>query len=193
MAKAKAKAKAVPPALAEIETLTRGYAAERDTLGALVRQLQEARAEQDARFMPAIREAVDAATNARETLRVAIEGRPDLFARPKTLVIEGIRIGLEKARGKIDIPDEAGTIKLIRRHLPDQEELLIKVTEKPKKTALGALPVAMLKKLGVHVAEAGDAVVIKPTQDEIEKLVKKLLASDDPSEAATDGDDCSEE
>ena len=61
MAKAKAKAKAVPPALAEIETLTRGYAAERDTLGALVRQLQEARAEQDARFMPAIREAISMA------------------------------------------------------------------------------------------------------------------------------------
>ena len=66
-------------------------------------------------------------------------------------------------------------MQLIKKHLPDQAELLIDVVETPAKNAIAMLPVTDLKRIGANVKAAGDQVVIKPADGAIDKLVKALV------------------
>uniref|UniRef100_UPI00248EC44C hypothetical protein n=1 Tax=Thalassobaculum salexigens TaxID=455360 RepID=UPI00248EC44C len=69
----------------------------------------------------------------------------------------------------------AKVVELIIKHLPEQTESLIKVTETPVKSALANLPTADLKRIGVTVTQTGDQVYIAPTDSEIDKLVDALV------------------
>ena len=167
--------------LAEIEALTRRYASARTVLRGRMDGLQ---AEVDAarrRRLPGIRKAVAAAAAARDALQAAISGHPDAFVRPRTLVVEGVRIGFVKQKGRLVFADRERVVALIRRHFPEQAEVLVKVTEAPVRAALARLPASDLKRLGVSVEETGDAVVIKPTDSETDKLVAALLDDADRS------------
>ena len=64
-----------------------------------------------------------------EALRDAIEARPDLFASPRTRVVEGIKFGLRKPRGSVTIRDEARAIKRLREKWPERAEALVNVKE----------------------------------------------------------------
>lgn len=162
--------------LAEIEQHTRRYADARAVLAARVQALQDDIEQAKRRKLPGIKKAVAAAAEARDRLQAAIEESPELFQRPRTLVIAGIRVGYTKGAGRLRFDDPARVVALIRRHYPEQAEALIKVTETPIRKALGNLSVAELKRIGVTVEETGDAVVIKPTDSEVDKLVNALLA-----------------
>ena len=111
----------------------------------------------------------------RDRLKVAIESAPELFVKPRTLVIAGVRIGIQKGKGQIVYGDADQVVKLIRKHFPEQADALIAVKETPVKKALANLSVAELKRIGVTVEETGDQVVIKPTDSEVDKLVAALL------------------
>jgi hypothetical protein len=63
----------------------------------------------------------------------------------------------------------------IKKHLPEQADVLIKLKETPVKDALAQLSAAELKKLGVTVSEAGDQVVVKPVDSEVDKMVDALM------------------
>jgi hypothetical protein len=132
-----------------------------------------------------------------DALTEAVEANPDLFVKPKTLVLSDIKVGYAKQPGKITIADAVKTIGLIRALMPEHAPVLIKTTERPIKKALNALPAAMLRKLGVTVTDSGEHAVIIPQDSSLEKLVAALLG--DPStsaEASADrstGSDASEE
>ena len=64
---------------------------------------------------------------------------------------------------------------LIKRRFPDHADTLIITTEVPSATGLQDLDAAELRKLGVTVEEAGEQVVVKPVETDVEKLVKLLL------------------
>ena len=105
--------------------------------------------------------------------RKKIEVSKDDFAR------------MAKGKGKICIDDPAMAIKLIRKHFPEQADVLIKTEEKPVAKAIGQLTVPELKRIGGTVEEAGDQVVIKPTDSEVDKLISALIA--DATEEPMDG------
>ena len=63
----------------------------------------------------------------------------------------------------------------IKKHLPEQADVLIRTKEAPVKEALAQLTAAELKKIGVTIEDAGDTVVIKPVDSEVDKLVDALL------------------
>ena len=162
--------------LAEIERLARAYARIRETLKGRVTALQ---AELDAvrrRHLRGVRAGVAAAASARARLHAAVTAAPQAFQSPRTLVIEGIRVGFAKRRGTLVVEDRARVVELIRKHFPEQADIMIKTAETPVKTALARLPAAELKRLGVTVEETTDAVVVKPTDSEVDKAVTALLA-----------------
>lgn len=161
--------------LTEIETLTRAYADARALLAERVQALQEEIEAARRRRLRGIKEAVARAADAHAALKAAIESAPELFQRPRTVTIAGIKVGYQKGRGEIVWEDAAQVVRLIRRHLPEQADSLIKVVETPIKSALAQLSVAELKRIGVTVIETGDQVLIKPTDGEIDKLVDALL------------------
>ena len=168
--------------LTEIEQYTRAYA---DRRGVLAERVQALEAEIEAvkrRRLVGIKKAVAASAEAHDTLAAALLAAPELFVRPRTKVLAGVRVGFAKQKGKLVINDADKTLQLIRRHLAEQAERLIKTTEKPLKTALETLSVAELKRIGVTVLEDGDKLVIKPTDSEVDKLVEALLAEAEQSE-----------
>ena len=161
--------------LAEIEALTRAYRERRDILAGHLEALDYHVQELKRKAMPGIRQAQREASDARARLAAAIEASPHLFQRPRTLVIAGIRVGVEKGKGKIVWDDPQAVVRKIERLLPDQADALIKTTKAPIRKALAALDVGTLKRLGVRVEESGDQVVIRPTDGDIEKLVQALI------------------
>ena len=159
-----------------IELLAAAVAEARGVLAERGQTLQEGLDAAQRRHLPAIRQAVAAAAGDIDRLRAAIEAAPDLFERPRTRVLSGIRCGYMKQRGQVVIADEAKTVARIRELLPaEQAELLIRVRESVHKPAVYDLTAADLKRLGVTIEADSDAVVIKPADGDIDKIVAALL------------------
>ena len=163
--------------LTEIEKLAKEFSDVRKVLRDRVEVLDEGIRALKKRYLPGIRSAVDHAKESQGNLWDAIADSRDLFIKPRTMTLFGIRFGIEKQKGKLEWEKGAvpGIVKLIKKLFPDSWETYVKVEEKPMKKTLATLPSADLKKLSIQVTETGDAVVIKPTDSEVDKLVDALL------------------
>lgn len=171
------------PTLIQIDQITKEYATERTKLSDRIRFLEDEINTLKRKRLPGIKNSVQTVLEKQEDLKAALEESRQLFEKPRTIVFHGVKVGFQKAKGKLSWNDDAQVIKLIKKHLPDQEEILIKKTEKPSKDALLNLSAENLKKIGVSISEAGDVVVIKSTDSEIDKFVEALLKEDDPTSA----------
>jgi len=162
-----------------IEKLTRNYADARERLAETVQSLEDKIEAIKRQYLPGIKIQVGIASQEKAALKAAIEASKELFVKPRPVIISGIKVGLEKGKGKIDWDDNDTVVRLIEKHFSDQAEVLIQTKKKPVKKALANLSAAELKKLGIQVEDTGDQVVIKPTDSQIEKLVDKLLKEKD--------------
>ena len=172
--------------LGEIEKITKGFSEARQQLADRVRALEDEIQTIKRRKLPGIKSAVNSVMAEQAQLKAAVEESRELFVKPRTIIMHGIKIGFQKAKGKISWSDDSQVIKLIKKHLPEQAEVLIKITEKPIKDALMNVPAADLKKIGVTVDEDGDQVVIKSTDSEIDKFVDTLLKEEGLDKAQDD-------
>jgi len=166
--------------LGDIERLTKAFADGRGQLADRVRTLEHEITAIKRRRLQGIKNTVNAVLELQSSLKAALEDSRDLFVKPRTMIFHGVKIGFQKGKGKISWADDAQVVKLIRKHLPDQADVLVKTTEKPVKDALQQLSAADLKRIGVLVEETGDQVVIKSTDSEIDKFVDTLLKEDEP-------------
>jgi hypothetical protein len=164
--------------LQDITQLTKNLRDCRDVLSRRVAALNEQINILQARLLPGIRTAVDAAASEHSLLDAAIDNNRSLFDSPKSIVVHGYRVGLRKGQGGIVIEDPDRTIALIKKHLePGQADLLIETKEKLDLSALNDLPASDLKKIGCQIEATGDVVYIKPTDTAVDKIVKALLKS----------------
>ena len=150
-------------------------ASARGQLAELVQALEEGLNHLKADAMPMIRDSIDRAASAWSALEAEISAHPELFVKPRTVSMHGIKFGFGKGKGGLEIEDAERTCKLIRRHLPDQADVLIATREMPVKDAIAQLPAADLKRIGVNVKDTGDQVVIRPADGDIDKIVKALI------------------
>lgn len=168
-----------PKTLDDIEQLAERYAEDRGAVADQVMALQAAIDQAKRAALPAIRQAVCRASESRDRLQAAIEEGKGLFRRPRTRVFSGIRVGLQKSKGKVQFDDEEKVIARIRAQLPkDQAELLIRTKESVHKPGVYDLTAGDLKRLGIRVTDDCDQVVVKPTDDDVDKLVDALLGDD---------------
>jgi hypothetical protein len=163
--------------ISDIETLAKAYAAEREKLMLAYVALDVELDKLKRARLPGIKRYVAKAAELHAQLAALVADAPDLFVRPRTVIVHGIKIGYEKGKGSVCFDDADQVIKLLRKHMPEQLDALVKVTETPRKTAIAALSVAEAKRIGCTVVNAGDQVVIRPVDSEIDKLVDKLLES----------------
>ncbi len=161
--------------LKEIEKGAKAFADARIILRGCVETLEDELLTAKKRYLPTIRKAVEAAKEREAALKAAIEQAPDLFQKPKTLTLFGIRIGFMKQKGKIEWDDDDLVIRLLKKCYPETWETYVKITQKPIRAALETLPASDLKKIGVEATDSGEAVVIKPVDSEVDKLVDALL------------------
>jgi hypothetical protein len=167
--------------LGEIELLTKDYSESYSKLSDKVRDLNDEIDSAKRKHMRYIKSFAEDALERKSKLSNAIEDSKDLFDKPKSIVIHGMKVGLQKGKGKITVPDEEKTILLIKKNLPDQAEILVKTEEKLVKSALENLSAGDLKKVGLNIVESTDSVIIKPTGSDIDKIVTALL-KEDPKE-----------
>jgi len=171
--------------LSEIEALTKSYSEARAYLTGIITELQAELERVKHPVLPVIRDAVGDVAAAHDALKAALEEAPELFERPKTRTFHRVKVGYRKQAGKVTMADEAKTISLIRKQLPkNQAELLIRVRESVHKPAVYDLTAADLKRLGISIADDTDEVVIKPVDNDVDKLVNALLAEIEKMEAA---------
>ena len=170
--------------LVEIEGLTKKFSDGREILADKVRALEDEIESVKRRHIIGIKHSVATVAERQHALKAALEDSKGLFVKPRTMVLHGIKIGFQKGKGKIEWEDDDQVVKLIRKHFPEQADLLIKIIEKPVKDALQQLTAAELKRLGITVEETGDRVLIKSMNSEIDKFVDALLKDEEPKEDA---------
>lgn len=162
--------------LREIETTTNHYAAKRDELRAIA---SRCKAEMDVireRYRTEIRAAASDAAAAHDELKRLIDEHRSLFAKPRTRLFSGIKVGLRKAPGRVKFADVARTIALIKAKLPDLVNVLLRSKEEPVLEAVKALEPKQLAAIGASLVATGDEIVIDHASDDVDALIDALTA-----------------
>lgn len=174
------------PTIQEIESLTQQYADERARLVERMEVMNAGIAEAKARHMPGIKTQLAEVLSARGALHAAIDESRPLFEKPRTRLIHGIKVGLQKGKGKLVWTNVEKVLSRIKEFYVDEIGVLIQTKETPNKEALARLPAGDLKKLGITVTDTDDAVVIKAVDSEIDKLIEALTDLDEGEVARED-------
>jgi len=162
--------------IAQIDALASDYAKAREVLAERVQHFESEVQAVRNRLLPGIKSAAAGAANTQSFLSAGIICQPELFTKPRTMTLHGIKLGFAKGKGKITWADDDKVVAAIRRHFAqDSADTLIRTVEEPVKDALAQLPAVELRKLGVQVEEAGDHVYIKASDSEVDKLVAAIL------------------
>lgn len=167
-----------------IEKKAQRYARAREELAELIAQMRAEQDEVKRRYMTPIRRTVAKAKERREVLYDDVQFSPELFTRPKSRVLHGIRVGWRKAKGKLSWKDGAKVIQRIRDQMAGEAEPYIRIKEEPDKTQLAKLPASVLKRFGVEVTADQDVPIVEPTDTEVDKIVDALIEDKDLEEAA---------
>lgn len=161
--------------LREIEQHTTDYVHERDKLNAYVRELEDEMERIKRQYIARIRLGVDRTSQRYQALASLIEANKELFDSPRSYTFSGCKVGYRNLSGKTIVEDAETTIRLIKKKLPEQADLLIKVEEKIISKALGNLSTAELKSVACKTTDASDELVIKPVDSALDKYVDALL------------------
>lgn len=153
----------------------------RDTLSGLFLTLQ---AELDVvknGAMPAIKRVARQVAKQHSELLDVIRENPDLFVKPRTYVVEGIKFGLLASQGSLTWDDDDAVCSRIfalasAGVIPaDQVDLLVVVTKKPVATAIKQLTPDVRRRIGVRLEGDGDQPLIKSVDNTIEKAVTSVI------------------
>lgn len=158
--------------LLDIETQAKAYHQAEDELAGKIVEMDKELKAIEVRYLPMIKRRFETAAAAYDTLNAGIAQSPELFLKPKTIVLHGVKCGFGKGKGKVTIENSANTVRLIEKHLSEQADVLIKTTKSPIKTALANLSGAELKKIGVTVEQAGEQVVISLVASVVDKIIQ---------------------
>lgn len=173
-----------PASMADIVTLARTYAArgaEADELAARIRAAARKALSPRMRLLQS-RLAEKAAAG--EALRDAIASRPDLFARPRTQAVDGVKFGLRKQPGAVTVRNEARAIERLRRLLPEHAAACINVKESLDRKALRKLAAGELAQIGVRIDSVADEVTISEPASDCAKLMAALIEDHKRAEGA---------
>ncbi len=159
----------------DIEKQTREFAAAKRQLDDIMAEINTEVEGLKKKYLPRIRTVMNQVTARHGDLYREIAENPGLFTKPRTQVFDGVRVGYTKGKGALQIEDPELTIKLIKKHLAEQADILIRTFEEPAKAAIKKLDEAQQKKIGVAIEGKEDRVVIEETDSQINKILSSLL------------------
>jgi phage host-nuclease inhibitor protein Gam len=126
--------------------------------------------------LPGLKKAIARMRDAHAELQSLVAAARQLFAKPKTRVLHGLKLGWVKQPGRVTIADEDATIARIRKRLPDRFDEFVAVKYSVRKDAVSALPAEELKRLGIAIEADTESPVVKAVDDDVAKLVKALIS-----------------
>jgi len=160
----------------EITELAKTYATARETLRVRMMERESELDEIREKYDAGLWEAAGEAHAAELLLREAIAESRELFEKPRTQVIEGIKCGFRRTNGSLVWGDDTVVVERISELFPDQFDTLVKVSSKPLRKGLEQLSVAELKRLGVTVRPGSDQVVCVAQDGCADAEVDRLIA-----------------
>jgi len=122
--------------------------------------------------------AADEEAAARADLQQLIDAAPQLFTRPRSVTVDGVKCGYRKKEDELDWDDEANVIARIRA-LPQLSEfapVLIRTEETLVAGALAELDAISKRRIGIRLIHGVDQSFITFTDSDVEKMVKAILA-----------------
>ena len=162
--------------LAQIEPQCERYETESVRLEQLIAALEAELETVKQKHLRAIKRQAGLVASCEAELQSLIEDAPELFIRPRTITLHGVKVGFTASNGRLEFDDEASVIARIKKSRPEDAELLIRQSEEVNKEALRTLPADELLELGCQLEGVGDTVVLKRVAGEVEKLVNKLIS-----------------
>lgn len=120
--------------------------------------------------------AAEEEARARDDLQQLLEAAPQLFKKPRSLVINGVRAGYRKEEDSLDFADEKAVIARIRALYPDLADLLIRSEESLVLDALPQLDAKARRSVGISLITGADRSFITVGDSDVEKLAKTLIA-----------------
>ena len=168
--------------LDSIIDLAKAYARARGRVSEVAEEIRDRQRRAVSGRLRALRSRAAEAGAAERELRDAVEAAPELFEKPRTQTVDGVRFGWRKQAGAIEIADEKKVIERIRKSLPDREAALVRVKETVDRTALRKLAAGDLARLGLSIGNPVDEVTIGAASSDIDKLVKALLEENQDQE-----------
>lgn len=159
----------------EIEALVKIYAEARDELRG---RLQALRDEVELARRAKIRGILNSLarfTAAHDVLLESVTDSKELFVKPKSQVLHGIKVGWQLRNGKLEFADADRTVELIEELFPDQARTLIRTTKEPIAAAVVELSEDDRKAIGARIADDVDVPFVRPVGDDLDKLMKALL------------------
>lgn len=163
--------------LSQIEKLAEKYNATITDLFATAKEVEAEIEAIQAAYRAALEKKIKAAAKAEQTLRDKVEAHPELFEKPRTHVLAGIKVGFQKGTDKLVIDDPEKTCELIRKVFPDSLDTMLKTTITPVVAAIKNLAPKQLKSIGARLDEGEDEVVVKATDSAVAKAVSAHLKS----------------
>lgn len=163
-----------PSALTELATLTAEYDSSCQMLEELVAALESDLSEVKARHLAALKRQATLVARREAGIRNLVAASPGLFEKPRTMTLNGVRVGFSVSQGKVEWDDEETVVAAIRRFLKDDVSVLLQEKASPRKDALRALPASDLARIGCRIVDSGDQVLVKRQSGDVEKLIDKL-------------------
>jgi arsenate reductase-like glutaredoxin family protein len=161
--------------LAQIEPQCERYENESARLEQLIAALESELETVKQKHLRAIKRQAGVVAGCEAELESLIEDAPELFIRPRTITLHGVKVGYTASSGRVEFDDEDSVIARIKKSRPEDADLLIRKTEEVNKEALRQLPADELFELGCQLEGAGDTIVLKRVAGEVEKLVNRLI------------------
>lgn len=169
--------KPTSPEIIRIANLCLEYEAACMTLETVIADLEERIRHTKDETMPNLKRAAAKVASFEAQLQEEITDHPDLFRKPKTLTLHGVRVGYLEAPGKLEIDDEGTAITKLRTILGHEDaDQYIATKETLRKDLVRDLDPKVLARLGARVVGAGDQVIIRRSAGEIEKLLNKMVS-----------------
>ena len=159
----------------DVELQTRAFALAKQHLDEIMNELTLETETLKKKYVPRLRQTMNNVTALHNDLYRLIAENPQLFDKPRLQLIDGIRVGLKVGKGTLQIDDDEATIKLIKKHLADQADILIKTTEEPAKAAIKKLDEKSMRLINVSIVGKEDHVVIEEADTQLNKILSSLL------------------
>lgn len=131
------------------------------------------------RYLPGIKDLSMRCAQAEADLHQWVAAHPDCFTSPRTHVLSGIQIGMQSRPGAVEWDDEQTVIANLKRIFRDDPEMLatlISTTEEIRKDGVRALPADKFARTGCRLEGAGDAVVVRRTAGEVDRIVNAAVS-----------------
>lgn len=167
--------------LADIQKRAAALSAYRDKLSALFLTLQNGLDTVKNGALPEIKRVARQVAKEHNELVDEIKAHPELFEKPRSYVVDGIKFGLQSAQGSLEWEDDEKVCERIfalaaAGDIPaDQVDLLVTVSKKPVASAVRQLAPAIQRRIGVRLEGDGDQPLIKSVDSTIEKAVTSVI------------------